>query len=60
MMANDFGIPCDSISVRNRQANLNMERVHQTIGNPHANANMERVHQTIGNILHPFKIKQMN
>ena len=33
MMANDYGIPCNSISVRNPQANAIVERVHQTIGN---------------------------
>ena len=44
MMANDYRIPCNSISVRN----------------PQANAIVERVHQTIGNIIHIFKIQQMN
>ena len=33
MMANDCRIPCNSISVRNPQANAIVERVHQTIGN---------------------------
>ena len=33
MMANDYGRPCNSISVRNAQANAIVERVHQTIGN---------------------------
>ena len=33
MMVNDHGIPCNSISVRNPQANSIAERVHQTIGN---------------------------
>ena len=33
IMANDYGIPCSSISVRNPQANSIVERVHQTIGN---------------------------
>ena len=33
MMANDYGIPCNSISVRNPQANAIVEIVHQTIGN---------------------------
>ena len=32
-MANDYGIPCNSISVRNLQANAIVERVHLTIGN---------------------------
>ena len=44
MMANDYGIPCNSISVRN----------------PQANASVERVHQTIGNIKRSFKIQQMD
>ena len=33
MMTNDYGIPCNSISVRNPQANTIVERVYQTIGN---------------------------
>ena len=33
MMANGYGIPCNSISVRNLQANAIVERVHQAIGN---------------------------
>ena len=33
MIPNDNGIPCNSISVRNPQANEFAERVHQTIGN---------------------------
>ena len=33
MMANDYGIPCNSISVRNSQSNAIVERVHQTTGN---------------------------
>ena len=33
MMANDYRIPCNSISVRNPQANAIVEEVHQTIGN---------------------------
>ena len=32
-MANDYGIPCNLISVRNPQANAIVERVHETIGN---------------------------
>ena len=44
MMANDYGIPCNSISVRN----------------PQANAVVERVHQTIGNIIRTFKIQEMD
>ena len=44
MMANDYGIPCSPISVRN----------------PQANAIVERVHQTIGNIIRAFKIQQMD
>ena len=44
MMANDYRIPCKSISVRN----------------PQANAIVERVHQTIGNITRTFKIQEMN
>ena len=43
-MANDYGIPCNSISVRN----------------PQANAIVERVHQTIGNIIRTFKIQEMD
>ena len=44
MMANDYGIPCNSISVRN----------------PKENASVERVHQTIGNIICIFKILEMD
>ena len=44
MMANDYGIPFNSISVRNQQANEIVERVHQTIGI----------------IIRTFKIQQMN
>ena len=33
MMANDYKIACNSISVRNPQANAIVERVHQTIFN---------------------------
>ena len=33
MMANDYGIPCNSINVRNLQVNAIVERVRQTIGN---------------------------
>ena len=44
MMANDYGIPCTSISVRN----------------PKANTIVERVHKTTGNIIHTFKIQQMD
>ena len=44
MMANDYGISCSPISVRN----------------PQANAIVERVHQTIGNIIHTFKIQEMD
>ena len=44
MMANDYGIPCNSISIRNLQAN--------TI--------VERVHQAIVNITHSFIIQQMD
>ena len=33
LMANDYRIPCNSISVRNPQANAIVERVYQTIGN---------------------------
>ena len=44
MMAKDYGIPCNSISVRNSQAN----------------AIMERVHQTIGNIIRTFKIQEID
>ena len=33
MTANVYGIPCNSISVRNPQANAIVERVHQTIDN---------------------------
>ena len=43
-MANDYRIPCNSISVRN----------------PQVNAIMERVHQIIGNIIHTFNIQQMD
>ena len=44
MMANDYGIPCNSISIRI----------------PQANAIVERVHQTIGNIISTFKIQKMD
>ena len=44
MMANDYRIPCNSISVRN----------------PQANAIVERVHQTIGDIIRSFKIQEMD
>ena len=44
MMANDYQIPCNSISIRNLQAN--------TI--------VQRVHQTIGYIIHTFKIQQID
>ena len=44
MMANDYGIPCNSISVRY----------------PKANTIVDRVHQTIGNIIHTFKNQQMD
>ena len=43
-MANDQGVPSNSISVRN----------------PQANTIMERVHQTIGNIIRTFKIQEMD
>ena len=33
MMKNDYGIPCNSISVRNPQADAIVERVNQTISN---------------------------
>ena len=33
MMANDYKIPCSSINRRNPQANVIVEREHQTIGN---------------------------
>ena len=33
MMANDYGIPRNSINVRNLQANAIVENIHQTIGN---------------------------
>ena len=33
MMANDYGIPCNSTSVRNAQAMVIVEMMHQTIGN---------------------------
>ena len=33
MMANDYGILCNSISIRNSQAKAIVERLHQTIGN---------------------------
>ena len=42
--ANDYGMLCGPISVRN----------------PQANANVERVHQTIGNIIRTFKIQEMD
>ena len=44
MMANDYGVPRNSISIRN----------------PQANAIVERVHQTIDNIIHTFTIQQMD
>ena len=42
-MANDYGILCNSITIRN----------------PQANAIVERLHQTIGNIMHTFNIQEM-
>ena len=42
--ANDYGIPCYSIRVRN----------------PQANAIVKRVQQTIGNIIRTFKIQEMD
>ena len=33
MMANDYQIQCNSISIRNPQANTIVERIHQNIGN---------------------------
>ena len=44
MMTNDYGIPCNSISVRN----------------PQTNAVVERVHQTIGDVVCAFNIQQMD
>ena len=44
MIANDYGIPCNSISVRD----------------PQANAIVERAHQTIGNIIYTLKIQKMD
>ena len=44
MMTNDYGIPCNSISVRNTQAH----------------AIVERVHQTIGDIIYTYKIQEMD
>ena len=44
MIANNYGILCNSISIRN----------------PQANAIVERVHQTIGNIIHTFIIQEMD
>ena len=44
MMANDYRILCNFISVRNLQAN----------------AIVERVHQTIENIIRTFKIQEMD
>ena len=44
MMANDYGISCSPISVRN----------------PQANAIVERVHQTIGNIIRTYEIQEMD
>ena len=43
-MANDYGIPCNTISVRN----------------PQVSAIVERVHQTIGNIISTFTIQEMD
>ena len=43
-MLNDYRITCNSISVRN----------------PQANAIVERIHQTIGNIIYTFNIQQMD
>ena len=42
MMANDYEMPCNSISVRNLQAD----------------AIVEKVRQIIGNIIHTFIIKE--
>ena len=44
MMANDYGMLCNSISLKN----------------PQANAILEGVHQTIGNIIHTFKIQEID
>ena len=44
MMANDYGLPCTPISVKN----------------PQANAIVERVHQAIGNIIRAFNIQDMD
>ena len=33
MIVNDYRIPCNSVSAPNPQANIIVERVHQTIGN---------------------------
>ena len=44
MIVNHYRIPCNSISVRN----------------PQANTIVERVHQTIGNIIRTFKIQEMD
>ena len=44
MMANDCGTLCNSISIRN----------------PQANAIVERLHQTIGNIICTFKMQEMD
>ena len=44
MMANDYRILCNSISIRN----------------PQAKAIVERVHQTTGNITRTFRIQEIN
>ena len=44
MVGNDYGILCNSVSVRH----------------PQANAIVEWVHQTIGNVIHTFTIQEMD
>ena len=43
MMANDYGIPCNSIRSRNSQANTIVERAHQTIGNMICTLNIQQL-----------------
>ena len=43
MMANDYGILCVSISVRNPQSNAIVLRVHQTIGNTLCTVNIQQM-----------------
>ena len=49
IMANDYGILCNSIGVRNLQANTIFERGHQTIGNVMCNFTIQQMDLDNGN-----------